>query len=468
MTDSIFPSCVTASNVCSCYALLASNQWHRSTLQANLRRYLATFFLLLATLCAGTTTAHGEEATRYVVIVTGSEILAGAFPDGHTYFLTRTLHPLGLQCVGSMTVGDGLTDIQRALGYATARAKLVIVTGGLGPTDNDVTCEAVAQFTGIAVEEHPDVLATAARRFHTSVAQLRANVRRQTRVPVGGTYLKNNNGTAVGLVFETDQAVIVALPGPPRELQPMVEQELIPYLSRRFGTRLPGSSLTVRFVGLGQSSIDQRMKQHVRLPEGVAISSQFDGMRVDFTFSLPEENGANRRKLEDLREAILKEFREEVYATDGATSLEDVIIRLLKKQDARLQLAEIASGGSVASAFCGAEDSGQVLAGAYVAPDAETLCRLARCPDDIRATAGAQYVERLAGLLSNATSRQWAVVVGPPILGNDGASHADGVITSPRGKEFLMHLTLRGNDPFSRAQLTTRVLDGLRKRLEIE
>ena len=356
-----------------------------------------------------------------------------------------------------------------ALGYATARAKLVIVTGGLGPTDNDVTCEAISQFTGIAVKDHPDVLATAARRFRTSVDQLRANVKRQTRVPVGGTYLKNNNGTAVGLVFEADQAVIVALPGPPRELQPMAEQqELIPYLSGRFGTRLPGSSLTVRFVGLGQSSIDQRMKQHVRLPEGVMISSQFDGSRVDFTFSLPEENGANRRKLEDLKEAILKEFRKEVYATEGETSLEDVIISLLKKQDARLQLAEMASGGSVASALCGAEDSRQVLAGAYVAPDAEALCRLARCPDDIAAIAGTQYVERLAGLLSDAGSRQWAVVVGPLTIGNDGASHADGAIASPGGKKFLLHLTLRGNDPFSRAQLTTRVLDELRQRLETE
>lgn len=468
MNDSIFPSCAAASKVFSFHALLASKQWHRSTLQANLKRYLPSFFLLLAMLCTGATTAHGDEPTRYIVIVTGSEILAGAFPDGHTHFLTRTLRPLGLQCVGSMTVDDGQADIRAALGYATARANLVIVTGGLGPTDNDVTCEAISRFTGIAVKEHPEVLASVAQRFHRPVDQLQANLRRQTRVPVGGTYLKNSNGTAVGLVFETARSMIVALPGPPRELQPMVEQKLIPFLSRRFGTRLPGSSLTVRFVGLGQSSIDQRMKQHVKLPEGVTISSQFDGSRVDFTFSLPEENNANRRKLEDLKEAILREFRKEVYATDGKTSLEGVITSLLRRQDARLLLAEIASGGSVASALSGAEDSQQVLTGAYVAPDVEALCRLARAPDDIPATVAPQQVERLAGLLSDAGSRQWAVAVGPSTNGNDGASHADGVIASPGGKKSLLHLTLRGDDPFSRAQLTTHVLNELRKRLESE
>ena len=331
--------------------------------------------------CLAVQSGFCEERTRYVVVVTGSEILAGAFPDGHTHFLTRTLRPLGLQCAGSMTVNDGKDDIQAALKFAAERAELVIVTGGLGPTDNDLTCEAISEFTGIPVEEHPEVLARVARRFRTPVDKLQANLRRQTRVPVGGSYLENANGTAVGVVFETANGAIVALPGPPRELQPMVEGQLVPYLNRRFGTHLPGSSLTVRFVGLGQSSIDQRMKQQSILPENVVLSSQFEGGRVDFTFSLPEENGENRRELEELKKRILQEFDESVYATDEKTTLEDAVVALLRERGEKLVLAEIASGGSVGASFSTAEDSGNVLVGAYSAPDSESMWQLLR-PDD--------------------------------------------------------------------------------------
>lgn len=432
-----------------------------------MRSYARCLLLVaIAILCLRPRTGFCEEATRYMVVVTGSELLAGAFPDGHTHFLTRTLRPLGLRCVGSMTVDDGQADILAALEYAAHRAELVIVTGGLGPTDNDVTCEALSEFTGIAVEEQPDVLMNIAQRFRTPVEQLRANLRRQTRVPVGGGYLENSNGTAVGLVFETATGAIVALPGPPRELQPMVRDQLIPYLNRRFGTRLPGSSLTVRFVGLGQSSIDQRMKDHVPLPNGVILSSQFDGSRVDFTFSLPEESDGNRRQLEDLRQRILRQFGERIYAMDEDTSLEDVVIDLLKRREGKLALAEIASGGTVESALSGARNAQEVLTGAYIAPDFETMCRLAGVSEDAQMTeAEPQRIEQLAGLLSDAKGRQWAVVVGQRMVGEDGSAYAHVAIRSADGETTVFRVAFKGPDPSSRAGLTTRVVDELRKRL---
>jgi len=422
--------------------------------------------VLLATLCLEARTTHADEATRYIVVVTGSEILAGAFPDGHTHFLAQTLRPLGLRCVGSMTVDDGEDDIRTALEYSTNQAGLVIVTGGLGPTDNDVTCEAISKFTGIAAKEHPDVLAIVARRFRTPIEHLQANVRRQTRVPIGGSYLQNTKGSAVGLVFETAKGVIVALPGPPRELRPMVEDQLIPYLSRRFGTRLPGSSLTVRFVGLGQSSIDQRMKQHVTLPDNVTVSSQFEGGRVDFTFSLPDANGKNRQRLEKLKQSILEEFCENVYATDGETSLEDVVIAMVKERNLRLVLAEIASGGNVGAAFSRAEDSDEVLAGAYVAPDLESLYRLVGVADNARAESPhVARIGELAKTLSARDTRRCSLVVGPQVMGGSGTEVADVVICMPDGRTTISRTSVRGDDAEGRARVTTRIVDTLRKEI---
>lgn len=422
--------------------------------------FLCTIVLALALLETG----HAKEPTRYMVVVTGSELLEGAFPDGHTCFITRTLRPLGLQCVGSMTVGDEQAEIRSALAYASSRAELILVTGGLGPTDNDLTCEAISKFTGIAVREHPELLAEIARRFQTPVSDLRANLRRQTRVPVGGSYLKNAHGTAVGLVFETTRGAIVALPGPPRELQPMVKDQLVPYLSRRFGTRLPGSSLTVRFVGLGQSTIDARMKQHVPLPEGVVLASQFDGSRVDFTFSLPEANEENQAKLDDLKKRILAQFGESVYAMDKETSLEDVVVARLKQRNEKLALAEVESGGNVEAALSGARGAEAVLAGAYIAPDYQTLVRLAGiCTHERNESTDLGHVRELADLLSRAACGQWVVVVGRREGGEAGLVHA--AIRSPEGETSVRTLAVRGNDEASRARLTTQIADALRRRL---
>jgi len=248
------------------------------------------------------------EPTRYAIIVTGGELLSGIYPDGHTYFITQTLRPLGLQCIGSMSVDDKREDIKEALRYAADKAPLIIVTGGLGPTPNDITRETLSEFTSIPLREHPEVLQNMTRRFGASPDKLRANLRRQTQVPTRGTYLKNANGTAVGLIFERAETVIVALPGPPRELQTMVRDELVPYLSRRFGTRLPGCSLRLRFVGLGQSQIDQTLIDHVPLAPDITVSSQFDGSRVDFTFSLSGDTPRDRTRLDKLKDAILKQL----------------------------------------------------------------------------------------------------------------------------------------------------------------
>jgi len=274
-----------------------------------------------------------------MIVVTGSELLSGAYPDGHTYFITRTLRPLGLECIGSMIVDDEQTDIKEALRYTTDNAELVIVTGGLGPTDNDITRKALSDFTGITLKEHPDVLAEMARRFRVPPDKLRANLRRQTQVPIEGAYLKNTKGTAVGLVFEQDERVIVALPGPPRELQAMVRNELMPYLSKRFGTRLPGSSLTLRFVGLGQSQIDQSLKDNVTLAPDIMVSSQFEGGRVDFTFMLPEDTPQDRARLQELKKEIIKHIGEYIYA-DDETTLEEHVLKLLKARGERLALAD--------------------------------------------------------------------------------------------------------------------------------
>ena len=407
------------------------------------------------------------EPTRYMIVVTGGELLSGIYADGHTFFITQTLRPLGLQCVGSMSVDDKQDDLKDALRYAADKAPLIIVTGGLGPTPNDITREVLSDFTSIPLAEHPEVLHDMTRRFRTSPEKLRANLRRQTRVPTSGTYLKNTNGTAAGLVFEQAESVIVALPGPPRELQTMVRDELVPYLSRRFGTRLPGLSVKLRFVGLGQSQIDQTLKEHVPLAPDITVASQFDGSRVDFTFTLLGDTPRDQARLKELKDTILKHLGDSVYA-DDETSLEQRVVELLAARGATLSVAEVGSGGSLAAAISGADGAQQVLAGAYVAPTAEKLRRLLGVSKDHWATgtSRSQRTQRLAEAAAATTASQWALAVGEPWKDDGGGDYVDVVLRLPDGRLESRQVRFRGTGEVARSRLSTQLLDQLRRRLK--
>jgi nicotinamide-nucleotide amidase len=408
-----------------------------------------------------------SRSTKYMIVVTGSELLSGSYPDGHTYFITKSLHPLGLGCIGSMIVDDERADIEEALRYATNKAELVIVTGGLGPTDNDITRQTLSDFTGIKLQEQPDVLRQMAQRFHVPPDQLRANLRRQTQVPANGTYFRNIEGTAVGLVFNAAKSIIVALPGPPHELQVMVRNELVPYLSKRFGTRLPGCSLTLRFVGLGQSQIDQTLKDNVPLSPDIAVSSQFEGGRVDFTFSLPEDTPQYRARLKELERKITQYLGEYIYA-DDQTSLEQRVLELLRARGQKLALAEAGSGGSLAAALSSADANGQVLTGAFVAPTVEKLCRLLKI--DVENPAGSessdQRIKRLALAVANATNSPWVIAVGDARRDDNGSGYVEVVFKLTDGRLESRKVQLSGSGELARARLSTQLLDQLRRRIK--
>ncbi len=406
------------------------------------------------------------QSTKYMIIVTGGELLSGVYPDGHTYYLTRTLRPLGLECVGSMSVDDKQADLQEALRYATDKAALVIVTGGLGPTENDITREALSEFTAITLKEDPDVLEKMAQRFRVSPARLRSNLRRQTQVPTLGTYLKNSNGTALGLVFESARSVIVALPGPPRELQAMVNDELVPYLKQRFGTRLPGCSITLRFVGLGQSQISQTLRDHVPLASDITVSSQFQGSRVDFTFSLPNDTPQDRERLKKLKRKILKHLGDNAYAEDE-TSLEEHVIQLLEEHGATLSLAEVGSGGSLAAAMSKADSEHRVLVGAYIAPTMEKLCRLlgVRSANKTDGTSRIQEIEQLARATADVADSQLAIAVGQAWRDENGIAYVNAAFKLSDGRMESRKVRLRGSGELARSRLGTQLLDRLRRLL---
>lgn len=418
--------------------------------------------LLAGTLLAGepAATPSAPPAPDYFLVVTGGELLEGAYPDGHTHFITRTLRPLGPRCVGSLSVDDVRGEILEALHFATNHAGLVLVTGGLGPTPNDITRETLSEFTGIPLAENEQAVATLERRLNQPRDQLRPNLRRQCLAPARGDVLRNANGTAVGLVFDTGATLVVALPGPPRELQPMVRDELVPWLQKRFGIRSRGASLTLRFVGIGQSQIDQTLKEKVALPPDVIVTSLFEGSRVDFTFHLPGHTDADTARLRQLEAAARGHLGEWFYADDGS-SLEQVVLRGLASLNARLAVAEVGSGGSLAAALNGTPGAAGVLMGACAAPTEEGLARVLDTDDWRAADAADGRAKALAAAAAAEMGANWAIAIGEP-RAESGALRLTAAIQA--GTRFETRtFTLRDLTDASRAGLVTQVLDVLRR-----
>src|SRR5687767_7142033 len=167
------------------------------------------------------------------IIAVGSELLTPFRIDTNSLFLTGQLNELGIAVRGKAVVGDDRNDLAVGLRSALSRVDLVVMTGGLGPTDDDLTRDVVAEVFDTPLEEHPELVADIEARFARRGVPMPSINRRQARVPEGATVLPNAYGTAPGLVLERQEQVVVLLPGPPREMQPMFSQQVAPLLRRR-------------------------------------------------------------------------------------------------------------------------------------------------------------------------------------------------------------------------------------------
>ncbi len=171
-------------------------------------------------------------------ITIGSELTRGQSVDTHSALLARTLSQAGITVRYQVSAGDVLEDLAEAVNVALSRADLVIVTGGLGPTLDDLSREGIAKATGKALKDDPAVWAAIEAFFNVRGRKPTANNRRQALVPEGATVIANPNGTAPALRLELDGKVVIALPGPPSELIPLLETEITPWLMKQRGEHL--------------------------------------------------------------------------------------------------------------------------------------------------------------------------------------------------------------------------------------
>ena len=283
--------------------------------------------------------------------------MLGRVLNSHQQWLCRQLADLGFVVTRQVAVADTGRDIQQAVGEALARADLVITTGGLGPTSDDITRDLIAQLLGKELRQDAHVLAEIEKMFAQRRIRMPKSVRVQALVPEGAMVLPNPNGTAPGLAIEIrpnafrengKRSWLILLPGPPRELRPMFLDSVVPLLRREFPLENPFVCHTLRTAGIGESMLQERIEAPLRplVVAGLELGYCARVGQVDVRLAARIKDA--QKLVGDAEQIVRARLGEHIYAT-GDDEIETVIVRLLTGRKQTLAVAESCTGGCIAN-----------------------------------------------------------------------------------------------------------------------
>ena len=284
-------------------------------------------------------------------IAIGSELLVGGRSDGNSLFIADALAAIGIEVRFKTIVGDDQSDIAGVLTTACRRAGIVIMTGGLGPTVDDCTREAVASVTGFRLARRKEAFESMSARLAQWGRTPNRGQLRQALIPSGATVLTNSVGSAPGFRLTWRNAWVIALPGVPSEMQAMMQQSVIPFLADRLGRSRqarphPITRVTFHTWGLPESDVNTRLQGLIqkRTPVALGLLASPTGVLVSLTTRA--HRSIKEAVLLSLAEGVRTRLREWIYA-EGQDTLEEVVGRLLQRQKLTVAVAESCTGGLI-------------------------------------------------------------------------------------------------------------------------
>ena len=409
---------------------------------------------------------------RIEIINTGSELLLGTVRDAHLSWLAGEIFPLGFRIGRQTTVPDG-APIREALLESFGRSDLVIVSGGLGPTTDDITREVAAEVTGRELIPHEETLERIHERCRKRGFTFQERMGRQAMVPEGAEVLPNDNGTAPGLYLPaTDREGfpsphLFLLPGPPRELQPMARAHLIPFLMKHAAGKSGSECRIYRITGMGESLVEARV--------GLALSARGDlevgycarPNEVDFRLIGP-------REILDEVDPQVRAVVGENLVSEGEDALEEVVVNLLHGNGGTLATAESCTGGQLATRITDVPGASAVFLEGFVTYSNASKTDLLGVPEALISEQGAvsePVVRAMAEGALRVSGASYALAT-TGIAGPDGGSPEKPVGTvwialasSDRETESWVERFPADRITFKR-MATQSALDRLRRRLK--
>ncbi|MGD7654352.1 MAG: competence/damage-inducible protein A [Verrucomicrobiales bacterium] len=323
---------------------------------------------------------------RIEILNTGTELLLGTTVNTHAAWFGREFFKLGLRISRQVTVPDG-DAIRQALEEAVGRNEVVIVTGGLGPTSDDLTREITAEVMGVELIEDEAALRSLEEYFAKRGRPMADANRKQAQHPVGADVLPNPNGTAPGVYVPPRlngraNCAVFLLPGPPRELYPMVEVEVLPRLRALAGVDGENDALELKFTGIGESDLHDGVDAALHAIPGIEVGYCAHVGEVDLRLI-----GAPAAK-EAGRKLVLERFGGFLVSDDGS-SMEETVVRLLTEKGLKLATAESCSGGLIANRVTDVPGSSTVFTHGFVTYANEAKVALLGVREESLAAAGA-------------------------------------------------------------------------------
>jgi len=405
---------------------------------------------------------------QVLVINVGDELLDGLRENGHLLWLGEHLARRGLPITRSLVVRDDAAEIARSVGEAWGAYDLIVTTGGIGPTSDDHTREAVAGALGLSLTHVPAAEQALRDRFKMIGRKVAAADLSQCYVPAGADSLPNPRGTAPGVFLHRDGRALVMLPGPSLELRPMFEDEVVPRL-RQVGCACQGEAyVQVRTFGIGAVPLEAIVRP--LLAPGMALSFGTHTGVVDARIS-SAGGGATADQLCEVARKIRDAVGEDFVAT-GHACLATLVVEQLRSLEKTVALAESCTGGLLANAFTDVPGASKVFAGSAVCYANDAKVNLLGVPDCLIAQHGAVSAECAAAMATGAIEKfgsDYAIAV-TGYAGPGGGTDADPVGTvyfgyaSPTGV-WSQRVALPGDRRQIKQRAVNTALDFMRRKL---
>jgi nicotinamide-nucleotide amidase len=356
------------------------------------------------------------------IIAVGSELLGSTRVDTNSLFLAESLATLGIELRAKSVVGDNRREVSDHFRRSLERVDLVIFTGGLGPTDDDVTREAVADVLGVRLIEEPTIVERLKERFNRRGLQMPEVNRKQAEVLDGGVVLENPNGTAPGQMFVRGHQLVFLFPGPPRELKPMMAKVMETVLATRVG-RERLFRRTIFVTGRGESHVEEIVQPIYSTwvtatpPIETTILAALGQIELHLTLRSADPDSANR-VLDAARDRLVEALGPDVFSIDGRP-MEEILGALLLDRKVTIAAAESCTGGLMMSRLTDVPGSSAYVAGGVVVYSNELKTALAGVDPSLIAAHGA-VSEPVASALAQGIKERAGASIGVGITGIAG------------------------------------------------
>jgi competence/damage-inducible protein CinA-like protein len=352
------------------------------------------------------------------IIAVGSELLTPDRMDTNSLFLTEELNKLGIEVVRKSIVGDNRDDLSATFHEALERVELIIASGGLGPTEDDLTRETVADLLGRKLQLNKSILQYIEGRFRQLGREMPPVNVRQAMVPEGAEVLENPRGSAPGLWIEDGGRRIALLPGPPRELKPMFREQVLPRLER-FASSIRMFHRELRVAGMGESALEQRIRPIYTRYADVNTTILAAPGEIQIHLRIWTDDAPQAKKtLDEIVQSFQLALTDRIFSLDGSP-LEEVVAQLLTMNGATISSAESCTGGLLAQRLTSIAGSSSYFLGGVVCYSNELKTAWADIPAELIKTKGAVSSE-VAIALADGIRRRTGSTLGVGITGIAG------------------------------------------------